>query len=61
MSREGTEKTIILGADMVISRREAEAFGKGEGSFIALNVFSIIFIIKMFSCILGIILKTKGF
>lgn len=61
MSREGTEKKFILSADSVISGRGAEVFGKGEVSYIALNVFSITFVIKAYSCILGVILKTKGF
>lgn len=49
-------KRIILSADRVVSGRGAEVFGKGEGSYIALNVFRIIFVIKVDSYILGVIL-----
>lgn len=45
----------------LVPGRGAEVFGKGEVSCIALYVFSIVFVVKVYSQILGVILKTKRF
>ena len=45
----------------LVPGRGAEVFGKGEVSCIALYVFSIVFVVKVYSRILGVILKTKRF